>query len=370
MIRETLRIHRHSIAVFAALLGVVSGTISATSVSAQQIPAWRKPQSQSIHESQLSIRIALKPNVQCTKNVIELADIADLSGSEAIILSLRNTPIGPAPMRGSRQTWRQDDLLALLKLRGIDERQIQWAGDDACQVIRMDTLPVDKAIDYVATDVSPQLIAAAERNIASIILGYLKSKSLDATSWTIKPTISSDYAKLFSQKRSIRGISGGAEPWTGEQVFDLLIVTPQGDQTLHLNASIEVPKMVWGATGPLAKGRVIGEGDLKLVRLTPTMKASENECFIETDGLIGKELRRSISTGQPVLRVDVGSVRTIQARDQVDVRVVSGGIVVQTAGRAIMSGGIDEVIEVEIIGTKKRLAARVIQGNLVEAIAR
>jgi flagella basal body P-ring formation protein FlgA len=234
----------------------------------------------------------------------------------------------------------------------------------------MDTLPPDKAIDFSPSDVAPQLIAMAERNIASVILGYLKSKSADATSWTIKPRISSDYAKLLSQKRSIRGITGGMEPWTGEQSFELLMVTQQGEQSLHVQATIDVPVMVWGATGPLAKGRVIGEGDLKLVRLTPTMRATEQECFLETDGLVGKELRRSISTGQPILRIDAGPVRTVQARDQVEIQVVSGGIVVQTAGRAIQSGGVDEVIEVEIIGSKKRLAARVIQGNLVEAIVR
>jgi flagella basal body P-ring formation protein FlgA len=359
-----------NVAILAAIFSIWLIVASGPSVSAQQIPAWRKPESKSIQESQLSIRIALKSTFQCAKNVIELQDIADLSGSDAILQSLRNMPLGPAPIRGSRQTWRQDDVLGLLKLRGIDERAIRWAGDEACQVIRMDTLPPDKAVDFTPSDISPQLISLAARNIASVIQGYLKAKSIDATSWTIKPTVSDDFVKILSQKRSIQGVTGGVEPWTGEQVFELLVTTPQGEQSIQVSATINTPKVVCGATGPLAKGRVIGEADLKSVRLTPTMKASPDECFAETDGLIGKELRRSISTGQPILRADVGPVRTIQSRDQVEVRVVSGAIVVQTAGRALHSGGVDEIIEVEIIGSKKRLAARVIQGNLVEAIAR
>ncbi len=128
--------------------------------------------------------------------------------------------------------------------------------------------------------------------------------------------------------------------------------------------------MVCGAVGPLAKGHVVAERDLKMVRLTPVMKADEQDCFVEAGSLIGKELRRSISTGQPFLRGDIGPARTIHPRDLVEIHVVAGAIVAQTAGRALQSGGIDEIIEVEVIGSKKRLAARIVSGNIVEAIAR
>ncbi len=353
-----------------AFLWMLAVVLCCNFAYAQQTPAWRNPQALSTNESQLHIRVALKPTTPCEKNVVELDDVADLSGSEAILQKIRNLPLGPAPARGSRQTWLREDILVLLKLRGIDEKYIRWAGDEACQVVRMDTMPPDKAIEYTPSDVSPQTISMAERTVASVIDGYLKSKSVDAASWTIKPIISNDYAKLLSQKRLIKGITGGVEPWTGEQQFDLLILTPHGEQSFQINAIVNVPTMVWGATGPLAKGRVIVESDLKLVRLTSAMKASDENCFFDAAGLIGKELRRSISTGQPILRTDAGPVRTIQARDQVEIQVVAGSVVVQTAGRAVQSGGVDDVIEVEIIGSKKRLAARVIQGNIVEAIAR
>lgn len=352
------------------IVAMVIGAFDSHPASAQQLPAWRKPPIQSVNESQLYIRVALKPTTQCIKNVVELDDIADLSGSDSILQSLRNLPLGPAPVRGSRQTWQQDDILHLLKLHGIDEKQIRWAGEDACQVVRMETMPPDKAIEYIPSDLPPQTIAMAERTVASVIAAYLKSKSSDAAAWTIKPDIPSEYAKLLSQKRIIRGVTGGVEPWMGEQRFDLLILTPQGEQSFQVNTKVNVPTMVLGATGPLAKGRVIKESDLKQVRLTTAMKASEEDCFLDTQGLIGKELRRSISTGQPILHADAGPARTIQARDLVEIHVVAGAVVAQIAGRALQSGGVDEVIEVEVVGSKKRLAARIVQGNIVEAIAR
>lgn len=87
MIRDAMRI---------GMLVVIMGSNPASS---QQLPAWRKPITQSVNESQLYIRVALKPTTQCAKYVVELADVAELSGSDSILQLIRNLPLGPAPVR-------------------------------------------------------------------------------------------------------------------------------------------------------------------------------------------------------------------------------------------------------------------------------
>lgn len=346
-------------------------SLASSNLFAQQIPAWKTTKSLSTIEPLASVRIAFKRDTKCDKNIIELQDIADLSGSETIVKSIRNMPLGPAPVVGSRQLWTQEDVLRLLELRGVDSKVIRWGGESVCQVVRLDpTIAPHKPIEYTRSEHAPQVTAIAERIVAGVLSNYLKSKSSDASTWTIKPEVPNEYIKLLSQQKWIKGVAGGVEPWTGEQQFSLLVQTQQGEQSIELTATVRIPSMVFGATGPLAKGHIIDESDLKLVRLTTSMKATEEECCNEVEKLIGKELRRAISTGQPIQRVDVGPARIIHAQDRIDIQVLAGAMVAQTTGRAMQSGGLDEVIEVEVTGTKKRLAARVVAENLVEVISR
>lgn len=347
------------------------GVFVSAPVCAQQIPAWRKPQGPTHSDSIVTVRLALKPDAVCEKNIVELDDIADLSGSEAILQAIRDLPLGPAPIAGSRQTWTQSDVLQLLKLRGIDEKIIRWGGERSCLVSRQNAKSdYISPIEFTTTKLATQSASMAERTVANVVSNYLVSKSSDAASWTVKPIVPAEHIKTLLQKRLIKGIAGGQEPWTGEQRFTLLLQTPQGDQPIEIVANVNVPSMVWGATGPLAKGHVLVESDLKLVRLTSAMKAKDVDCFSDSTEMIGKELRRAISTGQPILLADTGPPRIIHTRDLVEIHVIAGAIIAQTTGRALQSGGLDEVIEVEVEGNKKRLAARIVGGNVVEAIAR
>ncbi len=359
-------VHLRSLCYLFALLFSSNGM----ELFAQPIPAWRTPPSTKPLDNLATIKLSLKPKVYCEKNIVELGDIAELSGSESILQSVRRLPLGPAPIGGSRQNWHQEDVLRLLQLRGIDPKIVQWGGDDECQVVREAPPTTTKAVDYTPSNLTPQATTVAERTVASLLATYLKTKSIDATSWTIKPTIPIEHTKLLSQRNVIKGIAGGAEPWTGNQKFALLIKSGKDELEIEIDAVVQPPSMVLGANGPLSKGHVISESDLKLVRLTSSMKAGEQDCFQDAQVIIGKELRRNISTGQPFLHGDTGPASIVRAHDLVEIQVVAGAVVAQTPGRAMQSGGLDEVIEVEVAGTKKRLAARIVGGNIVEAIAR
>jgi flagella basal body P-ring formation protein FlgA len=352
------------------LLAILTSTASAYG---QQIPAWRVATSVEPNQnlaSGESVRIAIKEKCATSKNILELDDVADLSGSESMVAVLQDLPIGLAPALGKQQSWTQDELIHVLGLRGFDTKQVRWAGASACHVTHQTSVAPEKKAEFTKSFQPPPTTIQAEKNVTSVILLYLQNKGPVAAGWIVNPTIPSEQIKLLSQRQLIKGITGGTEPWTGTQKFTLLVQNAGGETTVDIEADIQLPPMIIAACGPLAKGRVIAADDLKLVRLTSSMKASVEECYEESELIIGKELRRNISSGQPIQRTDTGPVTVIHAKEVVRIQVVSGAIVAEASGRALQSGGQDELIQVEVSDSKKRLASRVIGPGLVEVITR
>ncbi len=356
--------------IFGALLLSFLGGVCA---HGQQIPPWRNATSVVPNQTsgpEVSVRIAIKERCATSRNILELTDVADLSGSESIVASLRNLPIGLAPAPGKQSSWTQEELIHVLGLRGFDIKQVRWAGAIACQVIHQTSVSPAKKAEFTKSFQSPQITIQAEKNVTSVIQTYLLNKGPVAAGWLVSPTIPAEHAKILSQRQLIKGITGGIEPWTGIQKFTLLIQNLGGETTLDIEADIQLPPMVIAASGPLAKGRVLTEDDLKLVRLTSAMKAGVEDCYEAATLIVGKELRRNISSGQPIQRTDTGPASVIHVKDNVRIQVVSGAIMAETNGRALQSGGVDELIQVEVSDSKKRLASRVIGPGLVEVITR
>ncbi len=343
------------------------------SAHGQQVPGWREASSiepNRLPTSEFTVRIAIKERFYTSKNLLQLSDVADISGDESIVGKLVDLPIGLAPAPGKQYSWTQDELLQLLNLRGLDAKHIRWAGANACQVTYQTSVSPEKRAEFTKPFQAPQVVSLAEKNISAVILAYLQNKGPTAAGWTIEPTVPSEHTKVLSQRHLIKGISGGTEPWTGHQTFTLLIQIPGGETTIDVEAEVQLPPMVIAASAPLAKGRILSEEDLKLVRLTPAMKADFEDCYEDTQLIVGKELRRNMSTGQPIQRTDTGPASVIHAKDFVRIRVVAGAVMAETNGRALQSGGTDELIQVEVSESKKRLASRVIGPGLVEVISR
>jgi flagella basal body P-ring formation protein FlgA len=103
--------------------------------------------------------------------------------------------------------------------------------------------------------------------------------------------------------------------------------------------------------------------------LPPASKISPDDCICDFDQLVGKQLRKSVSTQQPIRNQDVGAPFAVQAGESVTIAVVAGAIQVATQGRAMESGAIDDTIQVEVLPQKKRIAARVTAERRVEVIA-
>jgi flagella basal body P-ring formation protein FlgA len=342
-------------------------------IHAQQIPAWREPnhqESASFAAPSAMVRVAIREQAFCHGNIIELSEVAELSGPESLVQSLNSLALGPAPMTGKIESWSQDDLLRIIELKGFDTKQIRWAGADACTIERQSQQSETQIQSFTTSSSTPATAGIAERTVTSVILAYLQMKAPGNAGWKVQPKIPSHSQANLTQRRSIVGIQGGQEPWTGEQKFMLLVQLPKGREAIEILADVQLPPLIWAVTGPISKGRILGEKDLKLVRLSPSMRAQPEDCFEDAKQIVGRELRRNLSSGQPILRSDIGTPRVVKAKDTVKVQVIAGSIVAETVARALQEGGVDDVIEVEVTETKKRLAARVVSSELVEVIAR
>lgn len=361
------------------------------------------------------LRLSLREEIKIQTNLIRLSDLCELTGSDEMVQSLGDLPIAPSPRQGVQQRWTRVDLEKAISLRGISAKAIRWSGAEAVQVQRVPRLenaplraepavqtasaqtpvvnmdvrasqsgprnplgPIAESLPAVPQEQRAKFTPAftttvstsqAERMVVAAIESYLQLKTGGNGKWGITPHVPTEIAPLLMQRRQILGVSGGEAPWDGDQQFTLLVRTPQGETTVDIHATVRLPDMIVAAKGPLAKGRVVQESDLIWQALPPTSNISSDECFSDFESLVGKQLRRSVSTKQPIRRSEVSEPSVVQAGETVTIAVIAGSVLVESPGRAVESGAIDDVIQVEVLPQRKRVTARVTAERRVEVIS-
>jgi flagella basal body P-ring formation protein FlgA len=353
----------------------------------------------------------LVTNIDTNANLLKLGDIAKINASADWQAKLAEIPLGPSPIAGKPQTLSRTDIGELLFRRGYNPAQFRWEGSSDCRINRVlnastrypssnqnaqdpnsvnrlasqqstqsPTLaalgagnPVGNTVPnrdrFVPTNTNPTLITQAERVLAQAIANYLQTKADANINWQVSPIVSPELAPHIIQRRQILGVSGGEAPWDGEQVFELLLKGPQGEYTITVPATIRLPDLVLASSKQLAKGHILRADDLVHVPMPRNLKLEAEEYFTKIDDLIGKELKRSMSTNQVIRTSEAGSQTLVQAGDAIKIVVQTAGIVVETHGRALGSGGQDELIPVEEADFKGRLTARVIGPREVQVIS-
>ena len=363
----------------------------------------------------VKIELLLRTRAECPSNLLLLSDLVNVEGSDALVQQVIDVPLAPAPRIGNDQTWTRQDIEKSLALRGISADVLRWGGATECTVRRIDgprienrslkfsdginfpTVPLkaqlighqellnskenpvtqgagrpNETIDksqFTTPFTTPASITQAERIAASAIENYLQTKTASSGRWNISVHMPTEHAKMFAQRRQILGIAGGQPPWEGKQDFVFLIMGPGGEQSITLPATIKLPEMVVAANRPLSKGYVLREEDLVWIPMPRGLNYSPEDCFSLPEMLAGQQLRRAMSTQQVIRLNEVGPPMIIHVGDLVGIGIVSGGVTVETNGRAIESGAIDDIIQIEVLPHRKRVLARVTGDRTAEVIA-
>ncbi|MEO8269175.1 MAG: flagellar basal body P-ring formation chaperone FlgA, partial [Aureliella sp.] len=299
-------------------------------------------------------------NPRTSEHVVRLRDLVEvLAGNSPSLEQVMQLPLGPSPREKDVQTWHSRDVLQHLELRGLQPSSMRWSGVTQVELQRTSEGPDAGNATFEPAFVQARTVELAEKLVSQAIAEFLELQTGERTDWRIAATVPAKLADVLRIRRNIVGIGGGHEPWFGEQEFVLQIKDHGRILKVPIAAHIDLPPVVVVATRPLGREEIIKADMLELAPLPQRNGEDPANFYADMEQLIGKQLKRSISTGLPVSRAYVGSATIIGRNEMVEVESVSGGVSVRTMARSLGSGAVGDLIDIETVPSKQRMLATI-----------
>lgn len=299
-------------------------------------------------------------NPRTNEHVVRLRDLVEvLAGNSPSLEQIMQLPLGPSPRENSMQTWHSRDVLQHLELRGLQPSSVRWSGVTQVELQRIGEGPEAVNATFEPAFVQARTVELAEKLVAQAIAEFLELQTGERTDWRIAANVPAKLADVLRIRRNIVGIGGGQEPWLGEQEFVLQIRDHGRIVNVSIAAHIDLPPMVLVAKRPLGREQIIQADMLELAPLPHRDGEDPANFYTDMEKLIGKQLKRSISTGLPISSAYVGAPTVIGRNEMVEVESVSGGVSVRTMARSLGSGAVGDLIDIETVPSKHRMLATV-----------
>ena len=144
---------------------------------------------------------------------------------------------------------------------------------------------------------------------------------------------------------------------------------PGGRSTIEvLRATVRVRGEYWRARRELRPGEAIALGDLE--RVAGELPAAPAALFgppVEGSKLVA---RRTIAAGEAVERAALDERPTVERGDLVELRLAGGAIRLRTPARVESAGSTGDVVACRNLESGRRITARVVSSDVVEALVR
>lgn len=343
------------------LLLVYLGSITAR-LPADEPTGLPRSAAQALRPASDELVLSFRREPTCQSQVVRLGDLVQLvSAPERAYDDLLEIPLAPAPPIGATQQWSARDVMRHLQLRGLTQKQLRWSGPDSVTLNRIaEPNPKTEPTSMTPAFVQDRVLSQAAANVAQATREYLWLQTGDRTEWRISVQVPLEHANALSQRRNIQTVSGGTPPWVGEQEM-LLGYKYQGKKfEVSLLVQIELPITVVVAARPLRRDEVIEESALEYAALPERMADQANQYFTDFSELVGKQLRRSISSGLPIAESAIGEPIVVSSGELVEIESVAGTISVKTGARALSGGAVGDLVNVELLSTRQRITAMVV----------
>jgi flagella basal body P-ring formation protein FlgA len=316
-----------------------------------------------IGESSRAAELRLRQQCIPPGPVVTLGDVAEIYASDTQqAKKLASMELFPAPPVGQQRTIRVREVQDILTLRGINLTEHQLSGSS--QVILTSSGCANDDGDKNAVS---SIKKRSQRRLQEVVLQYLKTVTGSDEPRILQFEASGDLARAAASSVKPISISGGIAPWTGTQRFELKIDSPEGVARYPLEVRVSVSEAVVAAVHSLARGAVIRETDLTLVR--PTAGDVEEGSFHAVADLVGSQTTRAIPDGKIFTAEDIQTQLIVRRGDVVTVYARGNGIRVRTTARARTDGGLGEMVTIETMHDRNAFQAKVCGPREAEVIA-
>lgn len=279
-------------------------------------------------------------------SAVTLADVATLSGDEAIALAhIEVSPATPAP---SRLT------IAQLRRRLGEEEGINWGRitlrGSTCSVHVMDSTPKSAAPE--ARSSGP---AAPDHNSVRQAVSERIARIIQADAQDLRLTFEAMDDEILNQTTTGRTLE--IKPTASSDRLPLALTLYEGDRIVaskSIRVGVLVRRTVVIAAASKSRGETIAESDVTIDQqwVGPNLKAAPPE------EVIGAAAQGRIATGQVILSGSIAAPVIVNKGETVSVACVSGSIVLTTKARALSSARVGDVIQFQGLEDKRTFTAR------------
>jgi flagellar basal body P-ring formation protein FlgA len=309
----------------------------------------------------------LRLRAQCSPAgpVVTLGDVAEICSTDARqAAALAAVEMFPAPPAPEQRVVRLREIQDLLLLRGMNLAEHQFSGASEVTIQTVTARPQTPS----ARPVAAAAVQRIKRRLSEALLKYLGEQSGNSQGWSIDFALTEAQARSFADPVLPLHVAGGCAPWTGSQKFDVSIDNPKGPMHASIDVEVHTIAPVVVAIRPLARGAVIGEGDVSLQQIAAAEKTAGTLHSINE--AIGHEMIRAVAVGSPVSADSLRAPLAVRRGDVVTVYAQAGGIRIRTNARARDEGSVGELVAVESLLDRATYFTRVSGIREVEVYAR
>ena len=316
--------------------------------------------------------IRLRGEVVAVNPIVKLADLAELSGSDAAVLAAMGAlELGPAPLGQTPTYLSARQLYDFLLERGFGPDEFRVTGSKLVKITRGFALgskaaplgaglSAERFEDAAATDLTHEI-----NGLTHEIKRYLAAVAANHAHWHVQPQITPELRAAL-QGSQIVAVSARNLSLPGPQKFEIRLARSGSLLNLEVTAYVEPALSVVVAARNLPRGTVLSSQDLTTDEKPSS--AVPQDYVAELAAALGSATVCPIAAGEIITAASLAGPNLVRRGEFVTVWVRRPGIRVRTLARARQDGSQGQIIPVEVPNSRSIYLVRVCGYQEAEAL--
>jgi len=309
--------------------------------------------------------LQLRAKCQPQRAIVTLGDVAEICAVDPQdAQALAAIELFPTPAPGQQRIARVPELQDLLSMRRVNLLAHRFSGSSQTVVLG----PGESGPRADQRPVSSSMLRRAERLVQEAVERFLREHAPAGQAWSVRVSLTDSQArKIPADGRGI-SVRGGRAPWTGTQRLELVVDSPTEPAEVPIEVEIAALAPVVVAVASLPRGAIVRAADVQLQPASP--ENAREQAMHSLEEVVGRELAQAVAAGTVVQPSQVRAPIVVRRNDVITVTARSAGVRVRTIARARQDGGLDDLIAVESLPSRKVYTARVSGPGEAEVYAR